>query len=269
MKENVIHHKGDNPLVGLPALSFILAHLLLVLTIWANAWDKLNGWDYFFHIVLSLWISFAFYAIPFNSLNSNLYNPCIVYASKRLVRLSVTAASLLGCLLLLSLLASQKNPSIQSVASATCYACSFIGTSLLATQIIIALFFKIPAKTKPERRKQPKCAYLSPFAGVASCTLLGLHHENLITSNIGESSFMMTTVSSIALLWFEDKDSGIADRETVPLCTASILWIVSALIANYAYTSLASVTFVLPYLVYFLPLIFLGFYYYISAPEEN
>jgi hypothetical protein len=43
---------------------------------------------------------------------------------------------------------------------------------------------------------------------------------------------------------------------------------VSALIANYAYASLASVTFVLPYLVYLLPLILLGFYYYVSAPEE-
>jgi hypothetical protein len=104
-----------------------------------------------------------------------------------------------------------------------------------------------------------------------SCLSLALYQHNLdkVFFDAGESRFFLFTVGAIALLWFEDKASGIADREIIPLCTASILWIVSALIANYAYTSLASVTFVLPYLVYFLPLIFLGFYYYISAPEEN
>ena len=79
----------------------------------------------------------------------------------------------------------------------------------------------------------------------------------------------MFTISAISLLWFEDKKTGMADREIIPLCTASILWICSALVANYAYASLASVTFALPYLVYFLPLILLGFYYYVTAPEES
>jgi hypothetical protein len=71
------------------------------------------------------------------------------------------------------------------------------------------------------------------------------------------------------MLWFEDHKTSVARREITPLCVTSIIWMGCALVANYAYASLASVTFALPYLVYFLPLILLGFYYYVTAPEES
>jgi len=267
MKETVIQYKGNNPLVGLPALSFILTHLLLILLIWTHAWDKMDGWEYFFFIVYTIWISSMLYGVAYN-LGPDC-KPCIVYASKRMIRLSVTATVLLGGLLLLSLLASQKAPSFQGTSSAILYVSTFIGAILLSIQFLVVLFFDTPAKIKPERSGQCGYAFLSPVAGGVSCIILGMYQNNKIPTEIGESSFMMITVSSISFLWFEDQKTGMADREIIPLCTASILWIVSALVANYAYASLASVTFVLPYLAYFLPLILLGFYYYVTAPEES
>ena len=267
MKEKVIQYKGDNPLVGLPALSFILTHLLLILLIWTDVWDKKDGWEYFFFIVSTIWFSGMVCGMAYNL--GRDCKPCIVYASKRLIRLSVTATVLLGGLLLLSLLASQKAPSFQGTVSAILYVSTFIGAILLSIQFFVVLFFDTPAKIKPDRSGQCMSAFLSPATGGVSCIVLGMYQNNIIPTEIGESSFMVITVSSISLLWFEDQKTGMADREIIPLCTASILWIVSALVANYAYASLASVTFVLPYLVYFLPLILLGFYYYVSAPEES
>jgi cytochrome bd-type quinol oxidase subunit 2 len=167
--------------------------------------------------------------------------------------------------------ASLKKPTFSTTVSSLCYALSAFGVILLFVHFMIALCGDVPAKIKPDRKSQPSCVFLSPLVGLISCLSLALyqHNQDKVGVDAGESRFFLFTVGAIALLWFEDKASGIADREIIPLCTASILWIGSALLANYAYASLASVTVVLPYLVYFLPLILLGFYYYISAPEES
>jgi hypothetical protein len=169
------------------------------------------------------------------------------------------------------MLTSLEKPSFSSIVSSACYAFAMVGVILLVAQFVIVISVDIPAKAKPARINQPQSMIFSLLAGAMSCLCLGLyqHKRELLSLDRGESLFFVFTVSAISLLWFEDKETGMADREIIPLCTTSILWMVSALVANYAYASLASVTFVLPYLVYFLPLILLGFYYYVTAPDES
>jgi len=272
MKENIIQYKGTNPLIGIPATLIVVAHLLSIVAIVPATWPEEGGWsggiDKLFMAIF--WGFFFFF--PFSFLSVDLViSPGTIYASKRTVRATVVLASLSGMAFLLFILASSKKPAFLTTLSSLCYALSAFGVILLLAHFMIALCGEVPAKIKPDRNSQPWCVFLSPVVGLISCLSLALYQHNQFKVGVeaGESRFFLFTVGAIALLWFEDKASGIAEREIIPLCTASILWILSALIANYAYTSLASVTFVLPYLVYFLPLIFLGFYYYISAPEEN
>jgi hypothetical protein len=207
-------------------------------------------------------------------LEDNRFNqsePCTIYASKRWVRSIVAFSSVVGAALMLSLLTIQTAPTLSSSVSATCYGLSLFGAILIIAQAIIAMTTEVPTRIKPDRNSQPVFVYSSPFFGGIACICISVykHAPTLLSTDIGESLSFLLTVGAISSLWFEDKKTGMADREIIPLCTASILWMVSALVANYAYANLASVTFVLPYLVYFLPLILLGFYYYVSAPEES
>ena len=198
-------------------------------------------------------------------------HPCIIYAGKKGVRATVAIASLTGVTSLLFILTKLEKPSFAATISSVCYALSLLGVILLLAQFVTAVSCDIPAKAKPDRKKHTQSLTLSPLVGATSCLCLGLyqHKREILSLDRGESLFFVFTVSAISLLWFEDEKTGMADREIIPLCVTSVLWIGSALVANYAYASLASVTFALPYLVYFLPLILLGFYYYVSAPEES
>jgi hypothetical protein len=272
MKENIIQYKGTNPLIGIPATLTAFVYLLSIVAMVPIMWPEERGWSggikvifIFIFVIASTAIPSAFY------IESRVSSPATIYACKRTVRATVALASLSGITFLLFILTSLKKPTFSTAVSSLCYALSAFGVILLLAHFMIALCGEVPSKIKPDRKSQPGCVFLSPVVGLISCLSLALyqHNQSDVGVDAGESRFFLFTIGAIALLWFEDKTSGIADREIIPLCTASILWIGSALLANYAYASLASVTFVLPYLVYFLPLIFLGFYYYISAPEES
>ena len=272
MKENIVQYKGINPLIGIPATLIVVAWLLSIVAMVPAMWPEEGGWSGGIVKFLVIFWGFGFFILPSLFLDADLViSPGTIYASKRTVRATVVLASLTGMAFLLFILASSKKPAFLTTISSLCYALSAFGVILLLVHFMIALCGEVPAKIKPDRKSQPWCVFLSPVVGLMSCLSLALyqHNQDKAFFDAGESRFFLFTVGAIALLWFEDKTSGIADREIMPLCTASILWIGSALLANYAYASLASVTFVLPYLVYFLPLILLGFYYYVSAPEES
>lgn len=272
MKEDIIRYKGTNPLIGIPAIIGVVAYVILVLTLIPAFWPKdTSGWESFF---LGLYFVMMFgFALGFITwiVESVTDEPCIIYAGKKRVRAIVAIACLSGIAILLVMLTSLAKPSFSSTVSAACYALALLGVILLTAQFVIVISGDIPAKAKPDRINQPHSFIFSFLAGATTCLCLGLyrHKPEILSQDRGESLFFVFTISAISLLWFEDKKTGMADREIIPLCTASILWICSALVANYAYASLSSVTFALPYLVNFLPLILLGFYYYVTAPEES
>jgi hypothetical protein len=282
MKEDITRYKGANSLVG---ISFKLGHLsyfTLILTVAITFFNDLNpsslpDWKAALAFISLPIVAVGLAVIPLaiegmlEDRNFNYSEPCTIYASKRWVRSTVVFSSVMGAALMLSLLTIQSAPTLSTSVSSTCYGLSLFGVILIIAQTIIPMTTEVPTKMKPDRKNQPNIVYLSPFFGGIACTCISVykHVPSLLSTDIGASLSFLLTVSAISLLWFEDKKSGMADREIIPLCTASILWIVSALVANYAYASLASVTFVLPYLVYFLPLILLGFYYYVTAPEES
>jgi hypothetical protein len=272
MKEDIIQYKGTNPLIGIPASLTLVAYILSIIAKIPLIWTEEDGWKGAIGVMLVI-ISTPFELfLPFYFIGEFLTSkPGTIYASKRTVRATVVISSLIGMAFLLFFHALLKKPTFSTTLSSLCYALSAFGVILLLAHFMTALCGDVTAKIKPDRKSQPSCVFLSPVVGLVSCLSLALyqHNQDKIGVDAGESRFFLFTVGAIALLWFEDKASGIADREIIPLCTASILWIGSALLANYAYASLASVTVVLPYLVYFLPLILLGFYYYISAPEES
>ena len=272
MKEEIVQYKGTNPLVGIASSLTVVAYLLSVMTIIPMMWPTEDGFKGFIQGLLNFFLIFAVIGVPLSIIIDVLYStPAIIYAKRLTVRATVTLASLMGMSFLLFLLASSKHTTFSTTVSSLCYALSVFGAILLLAHFTITLSGEVPAKIKPDRKSQPLCVYLSPIVGLLSCLSLALYHHNQskVSVEAGESRFFVFTVGAIAMLWFEEKETGMADREIIPLCTASILWIVSALVANYAYASLASVTFLLPYLVYFLPLILLGFYYYVTAPEES
>ena len=280
MKEDITRYKGANPLVGIPFKLGYLSHVIFILTVVISFLSDLNqtGWKGALAFIITYIVGLFSITAPLgirdmleDKYNSNYSEPCTIYASKRWVRSIVVFSSVMGAALMLSLLTIQTAPTLSSSVSSTCYGLSLFGVILIIAQTIIAMTTEVPTKMKPDRKNQPNIVYLSPFFGGIACTCISVykHVPSLLSTDIGASLSFLLTVSAISLLWFEDKKSGMADWEIIPLCTASILWIVSALVANYAYASLASVTFLLPYLVYFLPLILLGFYYYVSAPEES
>ena len=279
MKEDINRYKGTNPLVGIPFNLGYLSHAIFILTVAISFLSDLNqtGWKGALAVIITYIVGLFSIAAPLgirDMLEDKYFNysePCTIYASKRWVRSIVVFSSVMGAALMLSLLTIQTAPTLSSSVSSTCYGLSLFGVILIIAQTIIPMTTEVPTKMKPDRKNQPNIVYLSPFFGGIACTCISVykHVPSLLSTDIGASLSFLLTVSAISLLWFEDKKSGMADWEIIPLCTASILWIVSALVANYAYASLASVTFVLPYLVYFLPLILLGFYYYVTAPEES
>ena len=280
MKEDITRYKGANPLVGIPFKLGYLSHVIFILTVVISFLSDLNqtGWKGALAFIITYIVGLFSITAPLgirdmleDKYNSNYSEPCTIYASKRWVRSIVVFSSVMGAALMLSLLTIQTAPTLSSSVSSTCYGLSLFGVILIIAQTIIPMTTEVPTKMKPDRKNQPNIVYLSPFFGGIACTCISVykHVPSLLSTDIGASLSFLLTVSAISLLWFEDKKSGMADWEIIPLCTASILWIVSALVANYAYASLASVTFLLPYLVYFLPLILLGFYYYVSAPEES
>ena len=280
MKEDITRYKGANPLVGIPFKLGYLSHVIFILTVVISFLSDLNqtGWKGALAFIITYIVGLFSITAPLgirdmleDKYNSNYSEPCTIYASKRWVRSIVVFSSVMGAALMLSLLTIQTAPTLSSSVSSTCYGLSLFGVILIIAQTIIPMTTEVPTKMKPDRKNQPNIVYLSPFFGGIACTCISVykHAPSLLSTDIGASLSFLLTVSAISLLWFEDKKSGMADWEIIPLCTASILWIVSALVANYAYASLASVTFLLPYLVYFLPLILLGFYYYVSAPEES
>lgn len=279
MKEDITRYKGTNPLVGIPFKLGYLSHAILVLTVAISFLSDLNqtGWKgalaFIIIYVVGLFAFLAPLGIRDMLKDRNLHHPepCTIYASKRWVRSIVVFSSVMGASLMLSLLTIQAAPTLSSSVSATCYGLSLFGAILVIAQAIVAMTTEVPTKMKTDRKSQPLFVYSSPFFGAIACICISAykHVPSLLSTDIGTSLSFLLTVSAISSLWFEEKNTGMADREIIPLCTASILWMVSALVANYAYASLASVTFVLPYLVYFLPLILLGFYYYVSAPEES
>ena len=280
MKEDITRYKGANPLVGIPFKLGYLSHVIFILTVVISFLSDLNqtGWKGALAFIITYIVGLFSITAPLgirdmleDKYNSNYSEPCTIYASKRWVRSIVVFSSVMGAALMLSLLTIQTAPTLSSSVSSTCYGLSLFGVILIIAQTIIPMTTEVPTKMKPDRKNQPNIVYLSPFFGGIACTCISVykHAPSLLSTDMGVSLSFLLTASAIALLWFEDKKTGMADREIIPLCTASILWIVSALLANYAYASLASVTFLLPYLVYFLPLILLGFYYYVSAPEES
>ena len=279
MKEDITRYKGANPLVGIPFNLGYLSHAIFILTVAISFLSDLNqtGWKGALAVIITYIVGLFSIAAPLgirDMIEDKYFNysePCTIYASKRWVRSIVVFSSVMGAALMLSLLTIQTAPTLSSSVSSTCYGLSLFGVILIIAQTIIPMTTEVPTKMKPDRKNQPNIVYLSPFFGGIACTCISVykHVPSLLSTDIGASLSFLLTASAIALLWFEDKKAGMADREIIPLCTASILWIVSALVANYAYASLASVTFVLPYLVYFLPLILLGFYYYVTAPEES
>ncbi len=271
MKEKIIQYKGANPLIGIPGYLAILAFAIFVLTIAASLFPESGSdWSGLFQTFFIFAGCIAANAITLSVLDIFKAEPCIIYASKRVVRAIVMIASFAGISLLLIILASLKNPKVSTTVSSACYALSLFGIILLLAQFVIAISLEVTAKAKPERTKLPECFILGHLTGTVACLCLGIyrHATKILSAEIGEPLVLLFTVGAISFLWLENKDAGIADREVIPLSTASVLWVGSALTANYAYETLASVTFILPYLVYFLPLILLNFYYYVSAPEE-
>jgi hypothetical protein len=272
MKEEIIQYKGTNPLIGIASSLTVVAYLLSVMTMIAMMWSTEGGFIGFFGVLYTLFVLLVVVGMPLTLVIECLYSrPAILYATKRAVRATVMLASLMGIAFLLFLLASSKNPTFSTTVSSLCYALSAFGAILLLAHLTITLISESHAKAKPDRKSQPLCVYLSPIVGLLSCLSLALYHhkQDKVSVEAGESRFLLFTIGAIAMLWFEDHKTSVARREITPLCVTSIIWMGCALVANYAYASLASVTFALPYLVYFLPLILLGFYYYVTAPEES
>jgi hypothetical protein len=271
MKEKIAYYKGWNPLVILPAVAGCTAHVVLAIMLFDHMDPTESGfWSAILYISRLIFCLFLLITpVTVFVLIAEDDQPTFAYTSKRWVRGIVSFAIVIGAGTFLTLTATLKSPNLKSVVDSFLLAASAFSLVLLLAHISISLLVDPASKLKPERSSPTLGFSRSPMLGLYGCLVLFLRQHQGLGAEIGEASFALLTLSSIAFLWFEDHKTSIGDRETIPLCTASLLWMASALIANYAYASLASVTFVLPYLVYFLPLILLGFYYYVSDPEDN
>jgi hypothetical protein len=271
MKEKIAFYKGMNPLILLPAFAAYTAHIVLAIMLVDHIKPVERGfWPAIGFSLVILFFLFLLLPMPLFALAliADDDRPTVAYASKRWVRGIVSFAIASGAGAFLALTAALDSPNLKSVVDSLLFATSVFSLVLLLAHIAVSIFNETASKLKPERSSPTIGFYRGPLLALYGCLVLFLRQHQKIGAQTGEASFALLTLSGIALLWFENDKTSIADRETIPLCVASLLWMVSALIANYAYESLASVTFVLPYLVYLLPLILLGFYYYVSAPEE-
>jgi hypothetical protein len=272
MKEKIAFYKGMNPLVLLPAFAAYTAHIVLVIMFFAHIKPVERGfWPAVGTILMVITFLLLFLPMPLFALTLIADNdrPTVAYASKRLVRGIVSFAITAGAGAFLALTANLNSPNLKAVVDSLLFATAVFSLVLLLAHIAVSLFNETASKLKPERSSPTIGFYRGPLLALYGSLVLFLHQHQKISAETGAASFALLTLSGIAVLWFEDNKTSIAERETIPLCAASLLWMVSALIANNAYASLASVTFVLPYLVYLLPLILLGIYYYVSAPEED
>ena len=272
MKEKIVYYRGTNPLVAIPAFSACTAHLVLVIKLLDQPNPTSRGFgDIVGSICFCLFFIFLLFLPLFGIFNIliNEDEPTVAYASKQWVRGIVSLAIVLGVGTFLMITAALRSPELKTVVDSLLLATSVFSLVPLIAHIALSLFVETTSKLKPERSSPHMGFFYSPLMGLYGCLVLFLRQHQKISTETGEASFALLTLSGIAFLWFEDRKTSIADREIVPLCLTSILWMGSALLANYAYGNLASVTFALPYLVYFLPIILLGFYYYVSAPEES
>lgn len=270
MKEKITYYKGTNPLVALPAFAACTAHLVLVIKFFIYNDAPENPWGFLatmFNFLISCCLLFG--PVFLLGCVSENDEPTVAYVGKRLVRGIVSLAIALGVGALMVITAAIKNPEFKNFLDSALLATSVISLILLLTQIAVSVFNETTSKLKPERSTPNLGLFRVPFLGLYACLILFLWRHHKLDAETGEACFAIFTLSGIAFLWFEDHKKSIADREIIPLCTTSILWIGSGLLAHFAYANLASLTFVLPYLIYLLPLILLGFYYYVTAPVED
>ncbi len=272
MKEDIIYCKEGNPFVSIPCgLSLVVAACSSV-QILTKGWLDLDG---FFSRILNLFsllmvaglfIGPACYEFFVNFLFNKNTEPNTVYIKTKSARAWLVVSVIAALIFLAYQLAQIEKPDFFSILSKTLLVLSAFGCMLISIHIIAALTIDVPNKIKPERTGIGISLSLSAAGALIACMSLAFYAKGVYP--IGGQVFLLSSVSSIAILWTEHRQACIADHEITPLATASLAWMAAAYSVKSYHAELSAISFAIPYFVYLAPVGILGAYYYITQPER-
>lgn len=268
MHEPVTHCKEGNPFVSIPAgMISIVAGCSCLQTV--NSWPRQEG---LFENVLAFILcimTFVFIGFVFTILLLSISNmaPCTIYFRTKSVRVWLVISITASLALFAHLLAQIEKPGFFEILTTLFFVLSVFGCVLLTVNIFAALAIVVTDKIKPERKNIGESLLTSIAGAAVACVSLGFHARG--SYPIGGQIFLLSSVSSIAILWMEHRESCIADREITPLAMTSIAWMTATFAVKQYHAELSAISFATPYFIYLVPVGMLGAYYYITQPERS
>lgn len=272
MHEPVTHCKEGNPFITIPAGMSLVVAACTCLQLLVNGWFASGG---FFESIFNA----AILVIPVftagalcheffgNFLFSDDTTPNTIYIKTKSARVWLVVFAIAALTLLGQQLAYIEKPDFFSIITTSLLVLSIFGSLLLSLHILAALTIDVPNKIKPERADIGATFFFSVTGALIACVSLAFNAKGMYA--LGGHVFILSSVSSIAILWMEQRRECIADREITPLATASLAWMAVTYFVKFYHAELSALSFAAPYFTYFAPIGLLGAYYYISQPERG
>lgn len=273
MHEPVTHCKEGNPFVYVPAGMSLVVAACTCLQIITKCWFA-SG-NSFFEVIFNL-IVFAFLLVPAGGVCAEFFGnflfsddtaPNTIYIKTKSARVWLVISAIASLALLAQQLTHIEKPDFFSFLTTSLFVLSIFGSLLISLHILAALTIDAPNKIKPERANLGTAFLFSVAGALIACVSLVFNAKGMYA--LGGQVFILSSVSSIAILWMEHRRECIADREIAPLATASLAWMAVTYLVKFYHAELSAFSFVAPYFAYLSPVGLLGAYYYITQPERG
>lgn len=273
MHEPVTHCKEGNPFVSIPAGMSLVVAACTCLQLLVAGWVAPEG---FFRSIINAAGLAIFVIVPVgaaceeffgNFLFSDNTAPNTIYIKTKSARVWLVVSAVAALTLLGQQLTQIEKPDFFSILTTSLFVLSIFGSMLISLHILAALTIDVPNKIKPERADIGATFFISVAGALIACVSLVFNAKG--TYALGGQVFILSSVSSIAILWMEHRRECIADREITPLATASLAWMAVTYFVKYYHAELSALSFAAPYFTYLAPVGLLGAYYYISQPERG
>jgi hypothetical protein len=267
MHEPVTHCKEGNPFVMIPASLSIVAATIAGFHGMKATWQGIDGVMVipaciFVGVIVSVVSQGFFIEFLFNGKTV----PNTIYIQTKSARIWLVLVAVASVVLLARELMFLKNPDTLATFSAGLFALSLSACMLLLVQIVTAVTIDVPNKIKQERQDAGDGYVFSVFGAVIASISLAFNAKGSFP--LGDYAFLLFSLSSVALLWLENEQFCIAEREVTPLAICSLAWMTATFGVYFFYGELAGTSFAMPYFAYLAPISFLGAYYYITKPEK-
>lgn len=267
MHEPVTHCKEGNPFVMIPASLSIVAATIAGFHGLKATWQGIDG---FMAIPACIFVCVMVGGASHDFFSRFLFNgktaANTLYIQTKSARIWLVIVLAASVVLLARELISLKNPDVLATLSAGLFVLSLSASMLLLIQIVAAVTIDVPNKIKQERQDAGDGYVSSVFGAVIASASLAFNAKGSFP--LGDHAFLLFSLSSVALLWLENEQFCIAEREVIPLAICSLAWMTATFGAYFFYGELAGMSFAMPFFAYLAPISLLGAYYYITKPEK-